>query len=342
MAHNIFGNRFYGHRNPAWHALGVVTEQGMTANEAFAAVGGYSFEKRPVTTILNGQVVETGDFAIVRSVCPDDPQERLMGYATPKYNIIQPQQVVDLFDEMVAQPVETMGMLGKGERMFLTWELPEIDVKGDEVKMFGFIAAGYEPGLGCSLNVVSTRVVCQNTWAAAMAEAMGAKPNETGKGRVWTGKHNSPNVGRDLGIWMEHVQQEAAQRAAAMSDMFNAFKAAPVNETSTLADLLFQIYPNPKQLPEFFPAKLRDDRQTRIDKAQELAERDRDLVSKLFGGLGTEITADAWGLFNAVTEYENHGRESKKEPEYSVLFGDRNATMNRAANVLNNWVMGVN
>ncbi len=342
MAHQLFGNRFYGHRDAAWHKLGIVTNEDMTANDAFAALGGYYFDKRPVTITLNGEAVETGDVAIVRSVCPDDPQERLMGFATPKYNIIQPQEIVDMFDRSVQQPVETMGMLGAGERMFLTWKLPEIDIHGDEVRVFGFIAAGYEPGLGASLNVVTERVVCRNTWNSAMAEALGAKPNETGRGRVWTGKHNSPNVSRDLEIWMEHVQIEAEQRAAAMRDMFNAFKTTPVVESQTLADLLFQIYPDPKQLPDYFPEKLRDDRQTRIDKEQELAERDRALVTQLFEGAGTAITADAWGVFNAVTEFENHGRNSKKEPEYSILFGDRANTMSKAVNILNNWVMTVN
>lgn len=339
MSHNIFGNRFYGHRDAAWHKLGFVTQESMTANETFAALGGYWFEKRPVTTVLNGVSVETGDFSIVRSACPDDPQERLMGYATPKYNIIQPQAVVDMFDRSVRQPVETMGMLGDGEKMFLTWELPEIDIKGDVVKVYGFIAAGYEPGQGASLNVVTTRVVCQNTWTAAMSEAMGEKSKENGRGRVWTGKHNSPNVSRDLEIWMEHVQTEAEQRADAMYSMFHAFRATPITQQGELANLLFQVYPNPEPLPAYFPEKLRAERQARIDKAAELAERDRGLVEALFNGQGTAITGDVWGLFNSITEYENHGRNSKKEPEQSILFGDRAGTMTRAANVLNNWVV---
>ncbi len=340
MAHNLFGERFYGHRDAAWHKLGIVTEEGMSANEAFAALGGYYFDKRPVTVTLNNVAAETGDFAVVRSACPDDPEERLMGFTTKAYQIIQPQEIVDMFDRSVKQAVETMGMLGKGERMFLTWGLPEIDIEGDVVKVYGFIGAGYEPGLGVSLNVVTTRVVCENTWCAAMAEAMGPKQKEQGRGRVWTGKHNSPNVGRDLEIWMEHVQTEAEQRANAMQDMFNAFRATPITDNKTLADLLFQIYPDPAPIPDYFPAKLRDEKQAKIDKVAELAERDRTMVESLFNGAGTQITGDAWGLFNAVTEFENYGRTSKKEPEYSILFGERANVMSRAATVLNGWVNG--
>ena len=109
---------------------------------------------------------------------------------------------------------------------------------------------------------------------------------------------------------------------------------------NTLADLLFQIYPDPAPIPENFPDRLRDEKQTKIDKAAELAERDRVMVEGLFGGTGTKITPDGWGLFNCVTEYENYGRNSKKDPEYSILLGERAATMNRAANVIGAWANG--
>jgi hypothetical protein len=183
--------------------------------------------------------------------------------------------------------------------------------------------------------VVYKRVVCKNTYMAALREAEYSK--EPGKGKLWQGKHNSPNVTRDLEIWMEHVQLEAEQRANGMKDMFAAFAAKPLIDNNTLADLLFQIYPDPAPIPAYFPDKLRDAKQTAIDKAAELAERDRVMVESLFGGAGTAITPDGWGLFNSVTEYENYGRNSKKAPEYSILLGERAATMSRAVSVIGAW-----
>ena len=58
----------------------------------------------------------------------------------------------------------------------------------------------------------------------------------------------------------------------------------------------------------------------------------------MFNGGGIAIDKNTgWDLFNAVTQYENHGRVTKKPSDYSVLFGNRANTMAKAATVLVNW-----
>jgi hypothetical protein len=340
MPDNIaFSNRFYGHKDAAWHKLGLVTQEDMNAVKVYGMLGGYTFEKRPTMVYLNGEMQDLGDFAIIRSVTKDDMVERKFGYAKKGYHIIQPLRVCELFDENVKQPVETLGMLGKGERVFLTWKLPEFDINGDEIKVFGFVACGYDALHGASLNVVTTRVVCENTWNVAINEAENTK--EYGRGKVWMGRHNSPNIERDLGIWMEHVQLEAEGRANLTKNLFSKMavtKLDPKQDKDEVYNLLFGIYPDPKKLPEYYPQKLVTEKQEKIDKGIETAEKDRDLVYSLFNGLGTAIDASAWGLFNSVTEYENWGRMTKKAPELSILLGARGNTMNRAADVIGKWI----
>lgn len=336
MAHNIFSNRFYGHRQPAWHGLGMVTQEDMTANEVLTALGGgYWFEKRPVTVFMNGENVEVGDYAIVRSPVIDDPVERNFGYVTKQYNIIQPLTICELFDENVKQPVETFGMLGKGEKLFLTWKLPAFLVNGDEVNLNAFVACGYDGKFGASLYTVYTRVVCQNTFSIAVNEA------DNGKGyskKLWSGKHNSSNIERDLAIWLEHAQMSAENKAGIVREGFINMSNFEIKNKETVFGILRQIYPTPPALPADYPEKLRAEKQEDIDKQTEYAENDVESVFSLFEGEGTAIDATGWGLFNAVTEYENWGRMTRKAPEYSIVLGNRANTMNKAMDIINNTI----
>ena len=338
MSANLFNNRFYGNREPAWHGLGVVSDTDRNAQEALSILGSYFIEKRPVTIFMNGENVETGDYALVRSAVPDDQKEKNFGYATKWYNIVQPDTIAQLFDDNVKTCVETMGMLGSGEKVFLTWVMPSLDIKGDEVKTYGFVACGYDGKFGASLSLVTTRVVCQNTFNIAIAQSESSQTS--GRGRVYTGKHNSTNVARDLGIWMEHVQEKALGKVNVLQESFVQMAEKPVDDTASLANLLFQIYPDPKEVPADYPEKLRGEKQVKVDDLMEKATNDRRLVEALFNGEGTAINATAWGLFNAVTEYENWGRSTKKPAEYSILMGNRANTMANAYQTINNWVAG--
>ena len=338
MSANIFGNRFYGNREPAWHNLGFVSNENHTAQEALAILGSYWIEKRALTMTLNGEAQETGDFGLVRSAVPDDPKEFNFGYCTKQYNIVQPDTIAQLFDDNVKAPVETLGMLGHGEKIFLTWVLPMIDVNGQEVKLYGFVACGYDGKFGASLNIVSQKVVCENTFRIAISESESEVAKSKGRGRVYTGRHNSANVERDLGIWMEHIQEQALAKVKPLQDTFVKMNSVAVDDTETLADLLFKIYPDPEPIPVDWPMKLRAEKETKIEAVLKKSTNDRILVESLFSGEGTAIDATAWGLFNAVTEYENWGRSTKKSADYSILMGNRAGSMEHAFNVINHWV----
>ncbi len=338
MTHNIFGNRFYGNREPAWHKLGIVSNKEQSGAEAITSLGGgYWLEKRPVTVTLNNAPTETGDFAIVRSALPDDPEERVFGYTTDRYNILQPLDAVELFDEKVGEPVETLGMLGKGERLFLTWKMPETEVvKEDVVQWYGFCAIGFDGVMGASLNVVTTRVVCQNTWTAAIAEAMQEK--KSNKGRIYAGKHTSKNMKFELGEWMNHVQTSAKKQVELTNSFFKQLTKVPLTEEKEVYRLLFTAYPDPKPLPEDYPARLRESKEEKLEMEKRLMTQYRDGIFSLFSGNGTAITNDCWGLFNACTEYWNYGQIERKPANLSVLMGQRANRMNQMAETLLKYI----
>lgn len=335
MAHNLFGNRFFGHREPAWHGLGVVSQTPMNGIEALTQIGGgHIVEKYPGFALIDGNYVPTGDFAIFRSPLPDDNVHRFFGHATDRYNVLSSLEVVELFDEKVKEPVETIGFLGKGERMFLTWTLPEFEVRsGDSVKMYGFIATGFDSLMGTSLNVVTVRVVCQNTWNSAISQAENNK--ERGKGRIWSAKHTSRNMKFELGEWMEMVNNDAKRKSELTQNFFKRLADTPLEKDEEVYRLLFAAYPNPEEPTQNMPESLKKNAWEKYEKEMETVNNDRTGIYNLFSGSGTNITPDYWGLFNASTEWFNWGKMAKKPVEYSVVLGNRSNLMNKMADVLN-------
>jgi len=336
MSANLMST-MYSHKEMPWHKDAYVSQTSIGAVEASSVIESVFFVKRPVIVELNDEFIETDNFAIIRSPIPSDPRERILGFVKNEYNILQPNSICQKFDENVCEPVETLGFLGNGERMFLTWVLPGFNVNGDEVKLFGFVACGYDGKFGASLYIVSVRVVCANTFAMAVNE--GERNKNSGQGKIWSGRHNSQNLERDLGIWMEHVQAKAITKSRYIIELFGGMASKRIEDETTLADLLFGIYPDPNPLPIDFPERLRNEKQEKINIVANKAAKDREIISSLFGGQGIAITPDGFGLFNAVTQYENHVRVTKKPSEYSILFGNRATTMARAADVISNWTL---
>lgn len=335
MSHNLFGERFYGYRQGGWHLLGHVSQVPKTAQEAMSTIGGYWVEKRPIYVDLNGARQETGSFAIVRSPVPDDPQELVFGYVEKGYNILQPLDICMSFDRNVQVCVETMGMLGKGEKIFLTWELPKFAVGGkDEIAPYGAVVCGYDGKFGASLFNTYVRIVCQNTFNLAVERA----ESKQGGGKVWTGRHNSANIERDLGIWLEHVQVQALAKQEQTKETFDQMYDYAFEDEDEVDGLLDIIYPDPAPIPVDWPIKLRSEKEQKYAEALAKSERDRELTKAIFDGEGTAIDATAWGLFNSVTEYESWGRMTKKPAEYSILLGNRGEQINKAYFVIQNYM----
>src|ERR671939_1878460 len=51
MAHNLFGNRFFSYRQPAWHKLGLVLDEALGAEAAFDRIGAYDVHLEDLQTV---------------------------------------------------------------------------------------------------------------------------------------------------------------------------------------------------------------------------------------------------------------------------------------------------
>ena len=348
MTVNNFGNRLAIREDlngQAWHKLGGFSGEQTAIGTMDKFSDGIPVFEKTETFFFNDEknYVPTGDFAIIRKPVVDDPAHRVIGYCTKNYHIVQAEDIAVAFDEKVKQPIETLGFLGKGERMFITWNMPRSIIVGgtDEVKLFGTILAGFDAKVAVSLSLLSFRVVCENTFNMAQNVVKEGKKNENEKeGRVWVGRHNSPNILRDLSAWMSHIQMEAETQVGLAENWFNKLQATPIDDKNVLKSLIEKIYPTPAPLGSY-PAELRKEKEEKIQKAFEKAETDQKEIERLFSGDGIAIDATAWGLFNATSEYENHIRESKKDTANSIVFGNRSKQMNDAFSILTNYAMAV-
>lgn len=342
MSVDAFGNRLAIREDlngPAWHKLGGFDgEQTAQGTMEKFSDGIPTYQKRKVFVEWDNGFSPTSDFAIVRSETKDDPQRLVIGYCGKDYHIVQPEDIGLAFDECVKRPIETLGILSAGRKMFITWQLQKSKIvvgKDDEVNMFGTLLAGFDAKVAISLGNIAYRTVCDNTFRTSQDFMKNTKSENGSVGRVWVGRHNSKNILRDLRAWMKHVEQESEKRAVLAESLFNRLAVTPVNKDSILKSLIEQMYPMPDVNLESIPVELRNEKEEKISSEIEKVTEDRSLVEELFWGKDkTTNGVSAWDLFNNCTFYENHVRSSKKSPYNSIVFGNRSKQMNDALSVL--------
>ena len=175
MPASIFGDRFYGHRKPAWHGIGTVMDENITATEAmkvaniaFPVNKWEMFAKNPET----GEMIETDQFAVVRDATVDDPQHRVLSTVGGQWTPLQAWELAKMLDPISEKyPVETAGALGNGEKIFFTLDAGDRLIAGEDHRLF-YLVTDHRDGAG-ALNIAFTpvRVVCQNTLTVGLANA---------------------------------------------------------------------------------------------------------------------------------------------------------------------------
>jgi hypothetical protein len=331
MTDNIHKQNVYSRGISMWHLKGIVGQ----IDESFVSVCNrmdkIEFEKREYSIVLNGQTVGSKQFAIVRM---NNGNERIIGTTKDDFQLVQPLEYCEIYDRACGVPCETLGFLGTdGEKMFMTSKLPSISIYGDVINLFQFVAVGFDGLFGVHQYLTEVRVVCENTHNRAIAESNAT--NNHGRGALYSGRHNQPNHKRDLEAWLAYVQKQTVETAQITQDLFCKMESTKMTIDQAFG-LTQKVYPDPNNLPDFYPDELREEKQESIDKKIAKAMEDRDLVMDLFKGTGIQITPTAYGFLNSVKEAENR-KPSKKDTTYSTLIGNRHLVMENAANIVTDW-----
>ena len=318
---SVFGSRFLSHREPAWHKLGLVVEEPLSAQEAFQRMGPYEVELVKVRG--NVPIGPLPYKVIVRKPTADDPQHRTFGLVSLDYTLIKPEEFVQIWDDSVANPegqwhpVETIGALGHGETMFISTKMPSYDVAGDEIDNYLLAVSPMTGGDAAEVRVTPVRVVCQNTLIASAHMA-----SETY--RIW----HTEGAKAKLAGWLSEIYNRALERSQALQEAFSILAAHRV--VGPEDERVFRAaYPDPRRPRLDAPEEIVKARQEGYEYSMVRQQAKRDAAGQLFQGRGQGSSSPAyagtaWGLYNACCELEDYRRGRGPESiARNALFGGR-------------------
>lgn len=154
-----------------WHGLGTPVSDDMTPQQMMEVAGlDWSVEKVPTFIDYNGQQVETGQEALVRST-----DGKILTQVGKGWNPVQNSEAFDFFTDFVSagdMVMDTAGSLKEGQ---IVWAMADVRdgfslFNGDEVKGYLLFSNPHQYGKAIDIKFVMERVVCNNTLTVALNE----------------------------------------------------------------------------------------------------------------------------------------------------------------------------
>lgn len=335
MAHEILGQRFLGRSEPGWHQMGetFAKELQITASEAMEKVAGdIEVISTPLFTYLDGQYHKTDNNAIVRKPTQDDPQHRVFGVVTDKWNQVDYVGLARRLDGVTSDyRVETAGILKNGSLAFLSFRGPDFDVRNDQMNDNYIVNLSNTPGIAHRAFAAKTRVVCYNTNTEALRTAS-----------INLSIPHSDDQEARLAFTMDLVAKFRTMTATSKAT-FERF--ADVQITEENLHLLFEAaYPDPTMPADVRLYKgtesvldanvIREAMGTNFEKMlkveknwQRGCERAKALrscaVERFEAFDPSHLKGTVWAAYNAVTEVSDWRESYGKEIGASILFGNR-------------------
>src|SRR3972149_3885641 len=163
----------YSGKDP-WHTLGTRLNGNFTSSEAIAAANlGY------IVSTVN---VFDGDMRLIKNykaVLRDDTRD-IFGIVSSKWAPIQNTKLAEFADALVGSGnsfFHTAGCLGFGEDIWFLLEVPkELKVgnfSSEQYKNYLFLSNNHIGKRSARINFTSVRVICQNTFNAAIRKSEG-------------------------------------------------------------------------------------------------------------------------------------------------------------------------
>lgn len=291
MAHNIHRMVFAG--ETPWHRIGTQLPRNGTWEEIREAAGFYEAEARPVFLADGTRIPDRK--ALVRK----DSGAYLATVGTG-YEILQ-------FAELAEAGVKasgdvqaiwhTAGTLGEnGVRGWLLAELPNpIRVRGDvsEIRKYVLLTTAHDALRSAILMNAATRVVCQNTLGAALAEKDGAR---------WSIRHTR-NAKQRLESAAKSFRNIATnyEKFGQLANHLAGLRFSDAQYRATVAKVI--------EIPD--DGKDHD----RLNAQREQLGR----LWETFAG-HENLRGTAWGAFQAFTEYADHHRATRTPDTGAALL----------------------
>lgn len=312
---------------PAWHGLGQ--RVGERADPSItlpqierAARADWRVVTDAVKTCTGDQEID-GVQALLR-----DRDERVLGFTTSKYSIIQHRDLGGLLDVLVENgraTWETVGVLNAGQRVFYTVRLKtKIEaLPGDETELFAIATTSHDGTATATLLLSAVRVVCANTLAVALSRNVDmVSVRHTGRAA------DALTRARDVVLGVD-------QRVQQMDEAMAMLTRIVMNERQAQR-FLDLVAPVPALPPAETFVGFAEEKQKRILYERDLAVRVQAKLAELHEThVGQEIarrgTGYAW--LQAATAYATHTMRSTSKIE-SLMVGDAAKLGRRAFTVL--------
>lgn len=186
MAHNLEVKEngkasFFTVKEKAWHGLGTVVAGALTSAEAIKEASlDFEVVKLPM---LEQYPIKGEDGSLTYGTKPSDERfttlradnNETLGYVGKGYHILQNTNAFDFFDTIVGKGeaiYETAGVLGRGERIFITAKLPSHFVvngkKNDAIEEYIFLTNSHDGKNAVVAAFTPIRIVCNNTLSLAL------------------------------------------------------------------------------------------------------------------------------------------------------------------------------
>jgi len=240
MAHNIeerngkFSFAENGSRERAWHGLGEVVNEPMFVADALKLCrADYNVQLQPIVALSEDLVkaMDNGEFinaAMLRDLLVDGKMATMrtdlntaLGITSDAYGIVQNSDAFKFVDMLcsgmnaerdVHPTIECCGVLGKGERVFVTCKMPEDIILNprtdDRIETYVVFTTSHDGTGAVRCMVTNIRVVCSNTLNWAMKHNSG-RISFRHSSKVMSrldllNKENAEFAYRTLGLWNEY------------------------------------------------------------------------------------------------------------------------------------------
>ncbi|MFC4261923.1 DUF932 domain-containing protein [Ferruginibacter yonginensis] len=170
---------FFSVKQKAWHELGrLLPDYPISSEEAIImAQADFEVTKQPLFTseydqdgnLQNENTQRINNFF---STMRTDTNQ-ILGIVGSKYEVVQNRTAFSFFDSLVEKgsvKYETAGVLGNGERIFITAKMPDVLKVGrrDEIEKYIFLTTSHDGSGSIMAAFTPIRIVCNNTLNMAL------------------------------------------------------------------------------------------------------------------------------------------------------------------------------
>jgi phage/plasmid-like protein (TIGR03299 family) len=288
-----------------WHGLGQHAEEAMTTRQAIELSNcGFLVKEEPIYRMIssmnpdNDEVQRTGSFPELiethKCTIREDTGD-VLGVVGKDYQIVQNVECFEFFDHVIEEGkgiFETVGVLGKGEVLFITAKINDSFIVADNDLIDKYVVFINSHDMSYALTAFFTpiRVVCNNTLNAALDNCR----NQVKMKHTSGIKDQMEEAHKLLGLYGRYTD--------AIKNIFDAMYAKSVRD-SQMDMILRQIILSKEML-----TKLETEDQLEIHKRSENIMSD---IKKFYYEDATvaAIRGTGYGVYNAVTGYMDHIRQ---------------------------------